>query len=69
MRIMAAKKKPVDTWSPADLGFEARQVGLAAACTKVASFEVRRVRPERSCPTTAPMASSSLFTGSSQMRV
>jgi electron transfer flavoprotein beta subunit len=42
--IMAAKKKPVDTWSLADLGLEPSQVGLAAAWTKVASFEARPPR-------------------------
>jgi electron transfer flavoprotein beta subunit len=42
--IMAAKKKPVDTWSLADLELEPSQVGLAAAWTKVASFEARPPR-------------------------
>ena len=36
--IMAAKKKPVETWSLADLGLDASSVGLAAAWTKVESF-------------------------------
>src|SRR5690625_2346326 len=43
--IMAAKKKPVDTWSVADLGVDADQVGLAGAWTAV--VEVTK-RPERS---------------------
>ena len=42
--IMAAKKKPVETWSLADLGLAATQVGLAASWTKVASFEARPPR-------------------------
>jgi electron transfer flavoprotein beta subunit len=42
--IMAAKKKPVDTWSLADLELEPSQVGLAAAWTKVAFFEARPPR-------------------------
>ncbi len=33
--ILAAKKKPVDTWSLDDLGIEAGSVGLDAAWTKV----------------------------------
>lgn len=33
--IMAAKKKPVETWSLADIGVEGSQVGLDAAWTKV----------------------------------
>jgi len=33
--IMAAKKKPVESWSLADLGVDAGQVGLAAAGTQV----------------------------------
>jgi electron transfer flavoprotein beta subunit len=33
--ILAAKKKPVDSWTLADLGVEAGSVGLAAAWTKV----------------------------------
>ena len=39
--IMAAKKKPVETWSLADLGIDPGSVGLAAAWTTVDSF-VRR---------------------------
>jgi electron transfer flavoprotein beta subunit len=37
--IMAAKKKPVDSVSLADLGVDAGEVGLAGAWTKVAAFE------------------------------
>ncbi|HYO40212.1 MAG TPA: electron transfer flavoprotein subunit beta/FixA family protein [Nocardioidaceae bacterium] len=43
--IMAAKKKPVETWSLADLGVDAELVGLSAAATVVAST---RQRPPRS---------------------
>ena len=32
--IMAAKKKPLETWSLADLGVDAAQVGLDAAWTR-----------------------------------
>jgi electron transfer flavoprotein beta subunit len=42
--IMAAKKKPVESWSLADLGVEADQVGLAAAWTTVAAFTARPPR-------------------------
>ncbi len=42
--IMAAKKKPVETWSLADLGLDAGSVGLAAAWTKVESFTKRPPR-------------------------
>jgi electron transfer flavoprotein beta subunit len=42
--IMAAKKKPVEQWSLADLGLAADQVGLAAAWTKVDSFAARPPR-------------------------
>jgi electron transfer flavoprotein beta subunit len=42
--IMAAKKKPVETWSLADLGLEASQVGLEAAYTAV---EETQARPPR----------------------
>ncbi len=42
--IMAAKKKPVETWSLADLGVDAGSVGLAAAWTKVESFAQRPPR-------------------------
>ncbi len=43
--IMAAKKKPVRTWSIADLGVEAGQVGHEAACTRVVSVTPRPPRP------------------------
>ena len=42
--IMAAKKKPVDTWSLADLGIDPSEVGLDAAWTKVESFAARPPR-------------------------
>jgi electron transfer flavoprotein beta subunit len=42
--IMAAKKKPVDTWSLAHLGVEPSEVGLDAAWTKVESYEARPPR-------------------------
>jgi len=42
--IMAAKKKPVETWSLADIGLDAGSVGLAAAWTKVESFAQRPPR-------------------------
>jgi electron transfer flavoprotein beta subunit len=42
--IMAAKKKPVEVWSLADLDVPADQVGLAAAWTKVTSFAARPAR-------------------------
>jgi len=42
--IMAAKKKPVETWTLADLGLDAGSVGLAAAWTKVESFTKRPPR-------------------------
>lgn len=42
--IMAAKKKPVETWSLADLGLDAGSVGLGAAWTKVESFTKRPPR-------------------------
>jgi electron transfer flavoprotein beta subunit len=41
---MAAKKKPVDTWSLSDLGVDAGDVGLENAWTKVESFEPRPPR-------------------------
>jgi electron transfer flavoprotein beta subunit len=44
--IMAAKKKPVETWSLADLGIDASQVGLDAAWTKVESFTRRPPREQ-----------------------
>ena len=42
--IMAAKKKPVETLSAADLGLDAGQVGLGAAATEVVSFADRPPR-------------------------
>ena len=42
--IMAAKKKPVDVWSTADLGIEPAQVGASAAWTAVASITPRPPR-------------------------
>jgi electron transfer flavoprotein beta subunit len=43
--IMAAKKKPVESWSLADLGVDPALVGLAAAWTRV---EETTARPPRS---------------------
>jgi electron transfer flavoprotein beta subunit len=42
--IMAAKKKPMETWSLSDLGVDADQVGLSAAWTEV---EETTARPPR----------------------
>jgi electron transfer flavoprotein beta subunit len=42
--IMAAKKKPMTTWSLSDLGVSGDEVGLAAAWTKVDSFQARPPR-------------------------
>jgi electron transfer flavoprotein beta subunit len=42
--IMAAKKKPVQTWSLADLGIPAGEVGLAAAWTAVEAIQARPPR-------------------------
>jgi len=42
--IMAAKKKPVETWSLADLGIDPGSVGLAGAWTTVESFAKRPPR-------------------------
>ena len=44
--IMAAKKKPVETWSIADLGLEAGQVGLDAAWTRVEAYAARPPRQQ-----------------------
>jgi len=44
--IMAAKKKPVEKWSLADLGLDASAVGLDAAWTKVESFAQRPPRAQ-----------------------
>ncbi len=42
--IMAAKRKPVETWGLADLGVEESQVGLDAAWTRVTEFAKRPPR-------------------------
>ena len=42
--IMAAKKKPLDTWSLGDLGVDAGEVGLGAAWTSVEGTEARPPR-------------------------
>ncbi|MBA2531329.1 MAG: electron transfer flavoprotein subunit beta/FixA family protein [Nocardioidaceae bacterium] len=42
--IMAAKKKPVETWTLADLDVDASQVGLDAAGTAVTSYQARPPR-------------------------
>ena len=42
--IMAAKKKPVQTWSLADVELDPSQVGLANAGCEVVSFEKRPPR-------------------------
>lgn len=42
--IMAAKKKPVETWSLADIGVEPSQVGIDAAWTRVDQTEARPPR-------------------------
>lgn len=44
--IMAAKKKPVETWSLADLGVNAGQVGLANAWTTVENVTKRPPREQ-----------------------
>lgn len=44
--IMAAKKKPVETWSLADLGVDAGQVGLDNSWTEVESFTARPPREQ-----------------------
>ncbi len=49
--IMAAKKKPLESWSLADLGVSADQVGLGAAWTTVDAFAQR---PPRSAGTIVP---------------
>jgi electron transfer flavoprotein beta subunit len=46
--IMAAKKKPVETFTLADLGIDAGQVGLSGAWSQVTSFEAA---PPRSAGT------------------
>ncbi len=42
--IMAAKKKPLETWSLSDLGVDASQVGLSASWTAVEKTEERPPR-------------------------
>ena len=44
--IMAAKKKPVQTWTLADLGVEPAQVGLAASWTTVEQVTARPPREQ-----------------------
>ncbi|HYN30033.1 MAG TPA: electron transfer flavoprotein subunit beta/FixA family protein [Dermatophilaceae bacterium] len=44
--IMAAKKKPVETWSLADLGIDPALVGLAASWTVVTAFAKRPPRQQ-----------------------
>ena len=44
--IMAAKKKPVETWSIADLGVDPASVGLEAAWTKVTDVTARPPRQQ-----------------------
>lgn len=44
--IMAAKKKPLETWSLADLGVDAGEVGLDAAWTKVLETKKRPPRQQ-----------------------
>ena len=42
--IMAAKKKPVESWTLSDLGIEPDQVGLSAAWSAVSATQVRPPR-------------------------
>jgi len=49
--IMAAKKKPVETYGLADLGVDAGEVGSAGAWSKVTSFEAA---PPRQAGTVVP---------------
>lgn len=44
--IMAARKKPVEEWSLADLGLDAAAVGRAGARTRTLSAQPRPERPE-----------------------
>ncbi|WP_458295154.1 electron transfer flavoprotein subunit beta/FixA family protein [Nocardioides terrisoli] len=44
--IMAAKKKPMETWSLGDLGVDAGEVGLSAAWTKVEAADARPPRTQ-----------------------
>ena len=43
---MAAKKKPLETWSLADLGVDAELVGLTAASSTVQATEARPPRTQ-----------------------
>jgi electron transfer flavoprotein beta subunit len=43
---MAAKKKPVETWSLSDLGVDAEAVGLSAAWSQVEGTEERPPRSQ-----------------------
>ncbi len=45
--IMAAKKKPLDTWSLGDLGVDAGDVGLSVAWTEVEDTTARPPRTAR----------------------
>jgi electron transfer flavoprotein beta subunit len=44
--IMAAKKKPLDTWSLSDIGVDASQVGAGAAWTEVVETQERPPRSQ-----------------------
>jgi electron transfer flavoprotein beta subunit len=44
--IMAAKKKPVETWSLSDLGVDASQVGLSASWSQVVETAARPPRTQ-----------------------
>jgi electron transfer flavoprotein beta subunit len=44
--IMAAKKKPLDTWSLGDIGVDGGQVGLSSAWTSVESADARPPRTQ-----------------------
>ncbi|HET7684416.1 MAG TPA: electron transfer flavoprotein subunit beta/FixA family protein [Marmoricola sp.] len=44
--IMAAKKKPLDSWSLSDVGVDSGEVGLAAAWTEVQGTEARPPRTQ-----------------------
>jgi electron transfer flavoprotein beta subunit len=59
--IMAAKKKPLETYSLSDLGVDAGQVGLSVAWTQSRTPpSVRRVRPARSSRTRTDRAPQAL---------
>ena len=57
--IMAAKKKPVEEMSLADLGVDAGQVGLDAAASLFVPDEGSRTAAGEACSTTAASASAS----------